>query len=155
MDLINDGIWINKEYKEKYNDASKSGTRSFYNKHFPMELKGEINSFLCYLRADYFFPIRCNIHFVYQRDFISCDRINNCNAIFFNGKEDEKIFPSIYISCKDTSIDDIIFNLVSSLTYYFQWYFFDDEKRSERSLKIEATKWAKYIINNYYNNIKH
>lgn len=34
---------------------------------------------------------------------------------------------------------------------YYQWYFLEEDKRTSRSLEIEANRWAKIILDYYYN----
>ena len=52
-------------------------------------------------------------------------------ATFHNNSEEE-------FSC--------YFNIIHELTHYFQWYFYEDKEKSNRSLEINANKWANYII---------
>jgi hypothetical protein len=35
------------------------------------------------------------------------------------------------------------------LTHYFQWYFFDDKNKNNRSLEIQASKYAIRILDDY------
>ena len=50
----------------------------------------------------------------------------------------------------------MIFNFLTSLahelTHYFQWYFkyTDSGERTERSLEQEATRWAMYLVGEYW-----
>ena len=102
------------------------------------------------MRKLYFFPIRCNIKFYNETSFKSSDGKTRCKGIFFEG--DEKEFPSIVFPLKLTSkylIEDAMFNLTSLLTYYFQWYFFEDKNRTHRSLEIEATQYSNCLVFQY------
>lgn len=59
---------------------------------------------------------------------------------------------SIYVACELSTkwdIIDIYYSIVKLLTYYFQWYFFEDNIRSNKSLEFEATKYASYLVNEY------
>lgn len=69
---------------------------------------------------------------------------------------DEDSLPCIYIagySSRTKGKNDLIqilSNIAYFLTFYYQWYFYEFDKRSDRSLKIEATKWKNYILNEYF-----
>lgn len=43
------------------------------------------------------------------------------------------------------------FTIAHELTHYFQWFFYEDMHRTNRSLEIEATRWAKYLLQQYLN----
>ena len=47
--------------------------------------------------------------------------------------------------------EDVLFTLVHELTHYYQWYFCQEESRTDRSLEIEANKYADYIFYEYFN----
>lgn len=47
---------------------------------------------------------------------------------------------------KLTSIYEICFTMLHELTHYYQWYFYEEKNRTDRSLEIEANKWARYIL---------
>jgi hypothetical protein len=40
-------------------------------------------------------------------------------------------------------------SLSHELTHYFQWYFFDDHKKSDRSLEVQASKYADRVFKDY------
>ena len=70
--------------------------------------------------------------------------------------EDEKrfIYPRISVAAKvneKNSLEDVLFTLNHEITHYYQWYFLEEDKRSSRSLEIEANKWSGYILNLYFN----
>ncbi len=76
----------------------------------------------------------------------------------FYSMDDEKrrIYPRISIAANvgdKYSLQDIFFTLAHEITHYYQWYFLEDNKRTDRSLEIEANKWAKYILELYFMNI--
>lgn len=74
-------------------------------------------------------------------------------GIFFsNDNQKRKIYPQIYVTSKTTKsnpIEDIYYTLSHELTHYFQGFFYEDNKRTERSLEIEANRWAIYIVSSY------
>jgi hypothetical protein len=45
----------------------------------------------------------------------------------------------------------IYYSLSHELTHYFQWYFFDDNKKEARALEIQASKYATQILEDYCN----
>ena len=49
-------------------------------------------------------------------------------------------------------IEDVLHAVAHEITHYFQWYFLEEDKRTDRSLEIEANKWAMYILGIYYDN---
>lgn len=70
--------------------------------------------------------------------------------------DDEKrnVYPRISIASevtKNNSLQDILFVLAHEITHYYQWYFLEEDVRTNRSLEIEANKWANYILDSYFN----
>lgn len=124
-----------------------------FDENIPSDLVAEIKNYVKYLRHRYFFPIRCKVHFCYQEKFLSKGRKSNCYGIFL-WDEDDKKHPEIFVPVlekrKIIELKYIFFSLNVLLTYYFQWYFFQDKERSHRSLEIEATKYANYLTYNYF-----
>lgn len=154
MKQRNGGIWIDYEYKKEYQDSSKKGLRVFYSKKLDKECIDNIKKFFNFLRKRYYFPLRCNIHIRNVKDFPSLNGIETTKGIFFFGDEEKKRFPSIYVACELSSrwnIVDVYYSIVKLLTYYFQWYFFEDNIRNNKSLEIEATKYARYLVDEYLN----
>lgn len=152
MKSTNGGVWIDREFKNEYDDSSKNGIRSKYSDKIPQSLRNEIKEFLTFIRKKYFFPIRINLFFCNTKNFLSYDRQHKVKGIFFKGDDETKKSPSAYIPCQITSnwnIIDIYSTIIRLLTYYFQWYFYEDEKRNSRSLEIEVTKYAHYIVYEY------
>ena len=150
-DLI---FWIEKEFKNEYIDSAKeTGIRCVFSKGFNEVTKNEIKQFIKFIRANYYFPIRVKIMFDNTTHFISQTDGHKYYGVFFDGDADIKTYPEIYIAAKQTernSIEDILFSVAHELTHYYQWYFLEDEKRTDRSLEIEANKWTKYILHTYY-----
>ena len=48
-----------------------------------------------------------------------------------------------------TKKHSVFFSLSHELSHYFQWYFLNEERRSDRSLEIQASKYATRITNDY------
>ena len=72
--------------------------------------------------------------------------------MFFEGENNinKKIYPQIHLATKTNKVEDVLFGLIHELSHYFQWFFYIDNKRSDRSLEMAANKYAKYILSKYY-----
>lgn len=141
-------FWIEKKYKKEYINSSKvSGIKSYFENGLDELIISKIKDFISFVRKRYYIPIRINIYFSNRNYYIHKEDKHKFYAVFF-GENDEK-YPSIYIASKGNVIDDIIFALAHEITHYYQWYFLDEEKRTNRSLEIEANRWAYYIYNLY------
>ena len=74
-------------------------------------------------------------------------------AFYSMDDEKRKIYPRISIASKVTknnTLEDILFVLAHEITHYYQWYFLEEDKRTRRSLEIEANKWSRYIVDLYF-----
>ena len=83
----------------------------------------------------------------YEDDFESHQNISD--------DEKRKTYPRISIASKITesnSLEDVLCVLAHEITHYYQWYFLEEDKRTDRSLEIEANKWSKYVVESYFNN---
>ncbi len=107
------------------------------------------------MRKNYYFPIRLNILFCDTRVFRHHIDNHPYYGAFYNmDDEKRKVYPKISIAArvaKNNSLEDVLFALAHEITHYYQWYFLEDEKRTNRSLEIEANKWANYILDLYFN----
>ena len=151
--------WINKEYRDYYKDSAKaSGIRyKFYDygNDFDEHTVEDINKFIIFLRKKYYFPIRLNILFCDTHVFRHhLDDHKYYGAFYSMDDEKRMVYPRISIASKVTpnnTLEDILFALAHEITHYYQWYFLEEDKRTSRSLEIEANKWAKYILDLYFN----
>ncbi|MBE6580203.1 MAG: hypothetical protein E7650_01140 [Ruminococcaceae bacterium] len=147
-------FWIENQFKNEYIDSAKqTGIRCVFPKGFDEDTKNEIKRFIKFIRANYYFPIRVNVTFDNKIHFINQTDGHKYYGVFYDGDADKKTYPQIYIAAKHTpknSIEDILFNIAHELTHYYQWYFLEDEKRTDRSLEMEANKWTKYLLYTYY-----
>ena len=145
-------MWIEKSEKEFYNDSDAKGLRLFFEDGISEEEKKWCKQFCRWLTKKYWFPIRCKIFFSSMVKFKSQKR-GFCDGIFYSNEEYKTFhYPSIYIATKFVQEDDKyyrIFALAHELTHYFQWYFYEYETKSKRSLEIMATRWANYIVDEY------
>ena len=144
-------LWIQKSNKIEYeNSAKASGLRlKFYSDIYVRDKQLCLN-FCNYLRKNYFFPIRVYISFVAQDKFKDPVDGHIYYGIFYPNNEcQRKIYPRIFIAAKTYNKYDeynLLLTIAHELSHYYQWYFFEDEKRTDRSLEIEANKWAKYLV---------
>ena len=152
--------WIEKEHKTYYIVSSKaSGLRyKFYDygNEFDEYTIGEIKKFITFLRKYYFFPIRLNVLFCNTQGFQHhIDNHIYYGAFYSMDDEKRRIYPRISIASKITesnSLEDVLCVLAHEITHYYQWYFLEEDKRTDRSLEIEANKWSKCIVESYFNN---
>lgn len=148
-------MWIEKNEKKYYiNSAKASGLRLFYGDMSEETIK-KIKQFVAYVRKRYFFPIRCNIYFSNDFYYISNVDGHKFYGVFYDEEDCKKFtYPKIYIPSKEgkgNSIMDIFFSFLHELTHYYQWYFYEEKNRTDRSLEIEANKWARYILYEWKN----
>lgn len=146
-------MWIEKIEKNEYQKSAKlEGLRCFY-EDIGQETIIEIKSFIKYIRKNYYFPIRCKIFFTNESNYKSFFDGHRYYGIFFDkSTEKRKVYPQIYVASKITKfnkIEDVLFTLLHELTHYYQWYFYEEKIRTNRSLEIEANKWARYILQEY------
>lgn len=151
--MSKDFLWITNT-EENLRFYSDSAPKSNLSLHFASATDGatkkEICRFVRYLRKEFFFPIRCNVYFCSQEKFRS-SKGGYCYGIFYsNAESGGRIYPQIYIPT-NMELFSVYHSLSHELTHYFQWYFFDDNKKSDRSLEIQASKYATRIVADYCN----
>jgi len=153
-------MWIERKNKQYYLDSKKKGLRVRYSTITLPDpnLKMIISSFINRLTTQYFFPIRCNVIIKPSPYFISRDekKIRSYGDFYYYEDSIDKT-PFIWIASgkyytsknKRRNIENILFTIAHELTHYFQWYFYEYENRSDRSLEIEANMWARYLVNEF------
>ena len=131
-----------------YSDsAPKSGISPRFASTITGCTKKHICNFVRYLRKEFFFPIKCNIYFCNQEKFRSSKR-GYCYGIFYSNDESNgQIYPQIYIPANN-ELYLVYYSLCHELSHYFQWYF-NDDKRSSRSLEVQASKYAARILEDF------
>lgn len=148
-------MWIELSEKKEYEGSCRlTGLRVTFDKRIDAERKEEVKKFVEWLRKRYYFPIRCSIHICYCSYFEKFDKVDyETNGAFYYG---EKFFPSIRIAgySRKKSRDKNFYvqiqaRIVYYLTFYYQWFFYEFDKRTDRSLRMEATKWRNYIMDEY------
>ncbi len=149
--MVKEFLWITNtiENIQYYsNSARKSNLSLHFSPAIDHNTKRSICKFVRYLRKEFFFPIRCNIYFCDQAKFHSSKK-GYCYGIFFSNEENNRcIYPQIYIPA-NMDLFSVYHSLCHELTHYFQWYFLDDNKKSDRSLEIQASKYATRILDDY------
>ena len=150
--MSKDFLWITntEENIQFYQDSTPKSNLSL---HFASAIddntKKHICNFVRYLRKEFFFPIRCNIYFCNQEKFRS-DKSGHCYGIFYSNDESNgRIYPQIYIPA-NMELYSVYLSLCHELSHYFQWYF-NDDKRSDRSLEVQASKFATSILEDFCN----
>lgn len=152
MSYSKSSIWIDYEFKNYYKDSKLTGLRLHYDNEVSASKRNNLNSLFTWLRKKYYFPLRCNVFLLNQEKFKSKTPHSFCQGIFFppEGLRRAKM-PQIYIAI-NTDKEFLYFTIFHELTHYYQWYFKEDEKCSNRSLEIESNKWAQWLLNEYLSN---
>lgn len=150
-------MWIKNEDKKNYIDSKVNGLRLIFLDGVSNVERASCKSFCDWLKRKYWFPIRIYIVFVPQKKFKSLDDGHYYYGIFYSNLADKRFkYPRICVAvhCKsDEDVQNCYFTIAHELTHYFQWYFYEDEKCSSRSLEIGANKWARYIVDNYLRDV--
>ena len=147
-------FWIEKIYKNEYiNSAKQTGIRYKFSGNFDEDTKTEVSNFITFIRKHYYFPIRLNVLFCNNEKFIHHLDGHKYYAAFYSyDDEKRKIYPRIYVASmitKKNPLEDVLFAVAHEITHYYQWYFLVEDKRTDRSLEIEANKWAIYVLELY------
>ena len=147
-------MWIEKREKEQYSDCKCHGLRLVFYEGFSQEDVAEIKDFCRWLTKVYWFPIRCYILFVHTKNFRAEDGHTYYGIFYPNDECKRKTYPRVCVAAQaDNSNDEDfrLFCIAHELTHYFQWYFLEDEEKSQRSREIMASRWANYIVWQYKN----
>lgn len=163
-------MWIEKSEKNNYMDSSQWGLRFYSTKKVNLDLKINCLKYCSWLRKKFWFPIRIKLHLLSYESFITYDdekkiAIFRYQTTWDKKSKKEKEFPNIYITSgkferqlkKHDFFDTLFyyFHLIAhELTHYFQWYFYEFEKRTNRSLEREANSWGDYLAYNFIEEIK-
>jgi len=130
------------------NSAPKSNLSLHFSSEIDENTKKKIKAFVRYLRKTFFFPIRCNVYFCNQEKFHS-SKGGYCYGIFFSGNQsNRRVYPQIYIPVNNEPYA-VYHAFCHELTHYFQWYFLDDEEKNDRSLEVQASKYATRVLEDY------
>jgi len=150
-------LWIERKDRKrclKYS-AKATGIRIKYDKGIDTLLVDQIDELVKYLSKHYYFPVRVNIHVTAHKRYKSSEDGHVYYGVFHDNVdayEKRKLYPKIYVAgqlCRSVSIEQILYVILHELSHYFQWFFDELKDRSDRSVEIEATKWAKIIFEEY------
>ena len=162
-------MWIERAYKNEYSDSKKRGLRLVFRSGTDKQFRLHILSFAKWLRKRYWFPIRVEIRFLHS-DEIRLDDGRSVLAVFNYQKNwdnvptSDKACPLIYIATGklrrqlqrhgwEETLYNYMFSIVHELTHYYQWYFYEFDKRSSRSLETEANSWAYALAGEYIKSV--
>lgn len=165
--MKHNSIWIPKECKDFYSISCEASgiVLQFRDADISKLLRKECISFCKWLRKSYYFPVKCKLIFEHCSSYKSnlCDR-NGAVAVFNMPKvdEDENIdtYPEIHVAVASFPSELKKYGMYKSvlyycsliaheLTHYYQWYFYETDKRSKRSLEIESNRWARWLESEY------
>ncbi len=147
-------MWIEKKEKDYYLDSSNyRGIRLKFLEGVTDYEKEFCKKFCYWLSKKYFFPIRCNIVFVSQPKFQSPDDGHFYYGVFYSNDElKPKRYPCVCVATRlvtEKDKYDCLYCIAHELTHYYQWYFYENDKKTNRSLEITAGKWGRYIVEEY------
>lgn len=164
--------WIEVQYKDEYQDEKRPwyrGLRLVIDREIEEERREKIKAFVAWLKKHYFFPLRCNVR-ICATSFFKADknREGDVDSVldFYYGKDKKgkkSAEPVLWVAglpdrrkYEEDFVIQIYARIAFGLTYYYQWYFlqFEDKKRTDRSLHIEATKWQNYITQTYLDELE-
>lgn len=149
-------MWIEKKDKLLFCEHKYNGIRLKFFEGISKNEIEKIKKFCAWISKRYWFPIRCNLYFIAQKKFKSINDGHFYYGVFYSNENDNRRkYPCICIATYFKNREEefsCYFNIVHELTHYFQWYFYEDKEKSNRSLEINANKWANYIIWLYENN---
>ncbi|MCI5746019.1 MAG: hypothetical protein MR270_07050 [Erysipelotrichaceae bacterium] len=149
--------WINKEFKELYCDNYISGVKLIVNSNIPKEINDYLRYVVNWVRKRYYFPIRYIINFKNNEFFVDKNGQNKTYDDFYIPNLDKFELPISWISTHyylkefkkyglSFKCKRVLFQLlITHMTYYYQWYFFDDKNRSQRTNKTEITKMLNFL----------
>lgn len=151
-------LWIEKKDKREFKSGKKTGLLIKYDDSLSIEDKMECDLIIKFLKLNYYFPYRIRIWFSDDVNYKSFVDGHVYYASFYEGEKinNRLYYPKIAIAAKTNkynSIHDISFSVFHEITHYYQWFFCEDKVRTDRSLEIEANKYA-YYIRDLYNEFK-
>lgn len=152
-------MWIEKKDKELYLESNQQGIRLITRKNVNEKIHKECVKFCRWLRKSYWFPIRCKI-ILFNTPYFKKENALDKDSVadfYYEENDDLKIYPEIWVAVwknpkrdEKEQIERVCGWIVHELTHYYQWYFLQFEKRTNRSLEIEANKWSKYLTQEYF-----
>lgn len=150
-------LWIDRKDRKrcvKYS-AKATSIRVKYENGIDPLLIDQVDALADYLRKRYYFPVRCNIHITDHKSYRSDSDGHIFYGVFYDNKDvyrKRKLYPEIYVAgrlYRSSSIEQILYTILHELSHYYQWFFDEIRDRTDRSIEIEATKWARIILEEY------
>ena len=151
-------LWIERKDRKKCLPyaATATGLRIRYAEGLDENLKENINDLIVFLRRRYYFPVRCNINITNHTIYRSETDGHRYYGAFYDNEdlgEKRRFYPEIDVaggirSHTATGIEEILFIILHELSHYYQW-FFTEEGRTNRSIEMEATKWANLVLEEF------
>lgn len=147
-------MWISKNEKQSYNDSAVKGIRLHFTNGITIQEKFACRKFCYWLVKCYWFPIRINIKFIDCSYFKAVDGHKYYGIFYANDEYKKRHYPEIRVAVKiNSQLDEynVFLTIAHELTHYFQWYFYEEKEKTARSLEVTATRWANYIVSEFYN----
>lgn len=139
---------------KKTNNVStmkNGGISAHFSKTLNQIIKSDISTLLVYLRKRFVFPVKCNLYLCNKEFFISQKDGKRTYCVFYdNANENRKSYPQIFIpsrQSKNNTLREILFNLLSGLSMYFQWI--NKDQGTEKSLDEAVSEEASQILEEY------
>lgn len=145
-----------------YNKQIRSGARLKFDAEVDIEVRRSCKEFLCWLRRQYYFPIRIPIYIKSANKIKALDG-DIVSATFFE-PIDYSVEPYIRIAAgeyiddckiygKDNAIAGILHSIAHELTHYYQWI--NGIKLTEKGYEQQAYYYSKLIVYEYSKTRKH
>lgn len=147
--------WIMMEEKEPYIDSCKyTGVRSHFDKDIDDKTRTEITRLLRYLAERFYFPIRFNLYFSDKEYFVHPRDGHRAYSVFYgNEGTKRKIYPQLYVPAKESDgnlLLEILFYVCYGVAQYYQWFFNEEEIKTDKKLDKEASDEADYYVKEFF-----
>lgn len=157
MDITFPELWVERKLRKECiaYAAPSTGLRVKFADGIDPSVKSTVNNLISYLRKRYYFPIRCNIKITNHVHYRSEQGGHVYYGVFYDNEklyQKKRVYPEIYVAgcIKELwQIEQLLFTLLHELSHYYQWFFNEGKNRSDRSLEIEANKWANRILQEF------
>ena len=151
--------WINKKDKKNYLNICKyNGVRFSFESGIPEKAKNELSKLINYIRKKFYFPIRFNVCFTNEEVFINSENGEKGYCAFYGNQEAKKrMYPKLYVPALESDnnlLIEIEYYVCLGISMYYQWFFKQDEKLSEKQLNKEADELADFYIKEYFEKSK-
>ncbi|MBR2445180.1 MAG: hypothetical protein IKB28_00775 [Clostridia bacterium] len=149
-------LWILRKDRDQHcGRAAAMGLRVRYADAIDREIRTNLDGLIRYLRRLYFFPVRCNVYITNHESYRSERDGHVYYGVFYDNEgvyPKKKLYPEIYVAGQVSErfeIENIMFSLLHELSHYFQWIGDRETGRTDRSIEVEATRWANRIMEAY------